>query len=109
MSIVASLLKFFFGSKSEKDRQEVEPYLVEIKKIYPQIEALDNDRLRARSADLRRQIAEFIRPEEDKIAELKVRLELPEVALDEKEEISREIDKLMDRIDEKIEEKLDAI
>ncbi len=109
MNIVASLLKFFFGSKSEKDRKEVEPYIVEIKKIYPQIEALSNDGLRARSAALRLSIAEFIKDEEDKIVELKARLELPEVALDEKEEISREIDKLTLRIDEKIEEKLDAI
>ena len=85
-------MKFFFGSKSEKDRKEVEPYLIEIKKIYPQIEALSNDELRARSAALRLSIAEFIKPEEDKIVELKARLELPDVALDEKEEISREID-----------------
>ena len=109
MNIVASVLKFFFGSKSEKDRKEVEPYLIEIKKIYPQIEALSNDELRARSAALRLSIAEFIKPEEDKIVELKARLELPDVALDEKEEISREIDKLTQRIDDKIEEKLDSI
>ncbi len=102
-------MKFFFGSKSEKDRKEVEPYLIEIKKIYPQIEALSNDELRARSAALRLSIAEFIKPEEDKIVELKARLELPDVALDEKEEISREIDKLTQRIDDKIEEKLDSI
>mgnify|MGYP001634807708 CR=1 FL=1 len=103
------MLKFFFGSKSEKDRKEVEPYLIEIKKIYPQIEALSNDELRGRSAALRLSIAEFIKPEEDKIVELKARLELPDVALDEKEEISREIDKLTQRIDDKIEEKLDEI
>ena len=109
MNIVASVLKFFFGSKSEKDRKEVEPHLIEIKKIYPQIEALSNDELRARSAALRLSIAEFIKPEEDKIVELKARLELPDVALDEKEEISREIDKLTQRIDDKIEEKLDSI
>jgi len=109
MNIVASLLKFFFGSKSEKDRKEVEPYIVEIKRIYPQIEALSNDELRARSAALRLSIAEFIKEEEDKIVELKARLELSDVALEEKEEISREIDKLTQRIDEKIEEKLDAI
>ena len=57
MDIVASLIKLFFGSKADKDRKEVEPYIARIKAIYPTIEALTNDELRARSAGLRKQIA----------------------------------------------------
>ena len=38
MDIAASLIKLFFGSKADKDRKEVEPYLVKIKAVYPTIE-----------------------------------------------------------------------
>ncbi len=60
MDIAASLIKLFFGSKADKDRKEVEPYLVKIKAVYPTIEALSNDELRARSSNLKKQIADFI-------------------------------------------------
>ena len=60
MDIVSSILKLFFGSKADKDRKEIEPYVKKIKEIYPSIEKLSNDELRAHSAELMRRIAEFI-------------------------------------------------
>ena len=74
MDIAASLIKLFFGSKADKDRKEVEPYLVKIKAVYPTIEALSNDELRARSSNLKKQIADFIAADEARIVELKARL-----------------------------------
>ena len=59
MDILSSIIKFFFGSKADKDRKEIEPYVEKIKAIYPTIQALDNDGLRARSAALRADIAAF--------------------------------------------------
>ena len=49
MEIVASLIKLFFGSKADKDRKQIEPYLEKIKAVYPSIEALSNDELRDKS------------------------------------------------------------
>ena len=109
MDILASLIKAVFGSKAEKDRKEIEPYLQKIKAVYPTIEALTNDELRARSEGLKQQIADFIAPDENRIVELKAVLEKSETSLDEKERISKEIDETTKRIDEKIEEKLDQI
>ena len=109
MEIVASLIKLFFGSKADKDRKQIEPYLEKIKAVYPSIEALSNDELRARSEALKKQIADFIARDEADIVELKAKLELPETSLEEKERISKEIDETTKRIDEKIEEKLDEI
>ena len=77
--------------------------------LYPEIDALSNDELRARSAALRHDIAETIRPDEERISELKALLELPDTSLDDKERYSREIDKLTKDIDDKIEQKLDEI
>ena len=54
MDIAASLIKLFFGSKADKDRKEVEPYLVKIKAVYPTIEALSNAKLRAHSSNLKK-------------------------------------------------------
>ena len=104
MDIVTGLLKMIFGSKADKDRKEVQPYIDRIKAVYPTIEKLTNDELRAHSAGLMRQIADHIADDEARIVEMKARLEQPATSLDEKEKISKEIDTTTKRIDEKIEE-----
>ena len=109
MDILTGLIKFFFGSKADKDRKEVEPYLIKIKEIYPTIAALSNDELREHSAALMKQIADFIAGDEAHIVEQKAKLELPETTLSEKEKISKDIDETVKRIDDKIEQKLDEI
>ena len=109
MDIVASIIKLLFGSKADKDRKQIEPYVNKIKALYPSISALSNDELRARSAGLMKQIADYIAADEAHIVELKGRLESDETSLDEKERISKDIDRTTKTIDEKIEEKLDEI
>ena len=109
MGLVTGLLKMFFGTKSDKDRKEIEPYVNKIKEIYPQIEQLSNDELRAHSAALQAAVAAYIADNEAQITDLKAKLENMETSLDEKEEISRKIDHLTEEIDRKIEEKLDEI
>ncbi len=109
MDILTGLIKLMFGSKADKDRKEVEPYLIKIKEIYPSIKALTNDELRAHSAALRKKIADFIAADEAHIAEQKVKLENGELPIDEKEKISKDIDNTVKRIDEKIEKMLDEI
>ena len=109
MGLVTGLLKMFFGTKSDKDRKEIEPYVNKIKEIYPQIEQLSNDELRAHSAALQAAVAAYIADDEAQITDLKAKLENMETSLNEKEEISRKIDHLTEEIDRKIEEKLDEI
>ncbi|MFI3285513.1 MAG: preprotein translocase subunit SecA [Rikenellaceae bacterium] len=109
MDILASLIKLVFGSKADKDRKEIEPYVAKVKAIYPSIEKLSNDELRERSAALRKAIADFIASDEARIVELRAKLEQSETSLSEKESISKEIDQLKQSIDDKIEQKLDEI
>ncbi|MBR5877203.1 MAG: preprotein translocase subunit SecA, partial [Alistipes sp.] len=109
MDIVSNIIKLFFGSKTDKDRKLIEPYVQKIKDIYPSIEQLSNDELREHSAALMRQIADFIAADEAHIAEQKLKLELAETTLSEKEKISKDIEQTTKRIDEKIEQKLDEI
>ena len=106
MDIVSSIIKLFFGSKADKDRKEIEPLVNKIKEVYPSIQALTNDELRAHSAALRKRIADFIAADEAHIVEQKARLESADIALDEKERISKDIDQTVKAIDEKIEKVL---
>ena len=92
MDILTGLIKLLFGSKADKDRKEVEPYLNKIKEIYPSIKALSNDELRAHSAALRKRIADFIAEDEASIIEQKKRLESADISISEKEKISKNID-----------------
>ena len=108
MNVVQSVLKLFFGTKSDKDKKEIQPYVDKILALYPTIDALSNDELRGRSAALREGIAEFIRPEEERISRLKVEIE-GDIPIDKKSAISKEIEQLTEKIDEKIEQRLDEI
>ena len=108
-NVVSGLIKLFFGTKSEKDRKLIQPYVDKIKAIYPSIEQLSNDELRARSLALKNSIAEYISGEEKQIEELKTQLEDLNTSLNDKESISRQIDNLTEEIDRKIEEKLEEI
>ena len=98
-----------FGSKADKDRKEIQPYVEKIKAIYPTIEALTNDELRARSAALMKRIADAIAGDEAHIVDLKAKLERNDISLNDKENYSKEVDQTVKRIDEKIEEQLDEI
>ena len=109
MDILSKVIKLFFGSKADKDRKEIVPYVEKIKAIYPSIAKLTNDELRARSAALSKAIADFIAADEQSIVKNKELLELPETSLKDKERISKEIDDTTKRIDDKIEEKLEEI
>ena len=109
MDILTKVIKLFFGSKSDKDRTEIMPYVEKIKALYPSISALTNDELRARSQALSQSITDFIAEDEKHIADQKLKLELPETSLKDKERISKDIDDRTKLIDDKIEQKLEEI
>ena len=109
MDILSKVIKVFFGSKADKDRKEIIPYVEKIKAIYPTIEKLSNDELRARSQALSKSITDFIAEDEASIAKNKELLESPTTTLKEKERLSSEIEMLTKRIDENIEKRLEEI
>ena len=109
MDILSKVIKLFFGSKIDKDRKEIMPYVEKIKEVYPSISLLSNDELRARSQALSKAIADFIAEDEARIAKNKATLEQPEISLQDKERLSKDIDDTTKRIDQKIEQKLEEI
>ncbi len=109
MDILSKVIKLFFGSKVDKDRKEIMPYVEKIKEVYPSIAKLSNDELRERSQALSKSIADFIAEDEARIAKNKATLEQPEISLQDKERLSKDIDDTTKRIDQKIEQKLEEI
>lgn len=109
MSITTSLLKMFFGSKADKDRKQIEPFVDKIRAIYPSVEKMSNDELRARITELKALIATRIEPQETQIKELREKMESPTVDINEKEHTASEIDNLKKAVNTTIEEVLAEI
>ena len=99
---LADFLKKIFGSKTDKDMKKIRPILDKILAVYPEIDALSNDDLRARTVDIRQKIADVEKPFEDRIAEIKVELE-GDIPVSEKEDLATESDRLVKDEDEAIE------
>ena len=70
MDIVSNIIKLLFGSKADKDRKQIEPYVKKITEIYPSIKALTNVEVREHSAAVMKKIADFIAADEAHIVEL---------------------------------------
>ena len=80
----------------------IKPYLAKVLAAYPEIDALSADGLRERSAALRAKIFEVEKPFEDRIAEIKARIE-EDIPIEEKEALATESDRLVKEEDEAIE------
>ena len=105
---LADVLKKLFGSKSDRDMKAIRPALDKVLAVYPEIDRLDHDALRARTRALRDRIFEVEKPYEDRIAEIKAELE-KDIPVGEKESLATESDRLVKEEDEAIEKILDEI
>ncbi len=104
MTFVTKVLGKILGNKSERDIREINPVIEQIKEEYNRIVNLSNDELRSESDNLKKIIQERIQPEEDEIAELKIKVD--EIDIRESEKLYERIDKLEEIINEKLEEVL---
>ena len=90
-----SLLSKLFGNKSQRDLKEVEPFLNATLKVYPTIQALDNDQLRAKTVEFKERIRTEVENEENELAALRLRIDNEyDMPVAEKEEIYKKIDEL---------------
>ena len=105
---LASVIGKIFGSKAERDYKAVKPILERILAVYPEIDALSADELRARSAALRQQLREVESPFERRIEEIRAELD-KDIPVSEKVKLAEESDKLVKDEDEAIEKALNEI
>ena len=101
------LLRKLFGNKSDRDMKQIQPLVDEVLRIYPEIQALSNDELRARTKELQAQIREAGKPLRAQIDELKATIE--QTPIEDRKPIFEKIDKLEKDVLEVYEKVLDEI
>ena len=101
------ILSKLFGNKAQRDLKEISPYVEKIKAVYPGIEVLSNDELRARTESVKQKIEDAVKTEKNTIAELKVKIETLE--LEDRENVWAEIDRIEKEISVIQEKVLDEV
>ncbi len=87
-----SFLQSMFGNKSSRDMKLIQPLVEQVKKAYPEIKALSNDELRAKTKEIQHYVQSSAETEKKQIEELKASIE--QTPIDERESIFNQIDKL---------------
>ncbi len=105
---LANVIKSIFGSKAERDYKAVKPILDKVLAAYESIDKLSDDQLREHSAKLRQYMVEVEAPFENRIAEIKGKLD-EDLPVSEKVKLADESDKLVKEEDEAIEKALNEI
>ena len=100
-------LSSIFGNKATRDMKEIKPWVDKVKAAYPEIAALDNDALRAKTEELKAYIRNSAAEQRAKVEELKASVENTE--LEEREELFAQIDKLEKEILDIYEKALDEV
>ena len=102
---INEFLTKLFGNKSQRDLKEITPWVDKVKAVYPSIQALSNDELRARVDVIKQRIQDAVADEKAKVNELRGSIDTKE--LEEREAIWAEVDKIEKTITEKMEVVLD--
>ena len=102
-----NFLKSLFGDKSTRDMKLIQPEVEKIKAAYPEIKALDNDALRAKTKEIQRYVQDSAAEQKKQIEELKAKIE--DTPIDEREAIFNQIDKLDKEVLEIYEKSLNEV
>ncbi len=107
---MANFLTKLFGNKSQRDLKVIKPFLDATLAVYPAIEALSNDALRAKTIEFKERIAKAVEAEESELAQLRARIEEEyDMPVDEKENLYKRIDELEKQGYDKTQKVLDDI
>ena len=106
MDIIQFLQKLF-GNKSQRDMKLIQPFVEKIKAVYPTIDELDDEALRAKTKELQEKVQHSADDIKEKINELKGKVE--ETPIENRETIFTQIDKLEKDVLERFEKALDEV
>ena len=104
---ISKFLVKIFGDKKSRDLKAYRPLVDAVLKVYPQIQALSNDELRARSQEIRQQVLDSAKDLRAQIDELKGKI--PQTDIQDRAPIFAEIDKLEKDVLERFEEALNEV
>ena len=107
---MANFLTKIFGDKSQRDLKTVKPFLDATLNVYPSIQALDNDGLRAKTIEFKERIAKAIASEEEELKQMRDRIDAEyDMPVEEKEALYKRIDELEKQSYDKTQKVLDEI
>ena len=104
---LSDILKSMFGNKSTRDLKKITPIVNQIKAIYPEIDALDIDALRQRTADIRQQLNDSVQDKRDEIERIKAEIE--SLDYEEREPLWKKVDDIQKEILDVLEDKLNEV
>jgi preprotein translocase subunit SecA len=109
MAGLLNIISKLFGNKYDKDVKEITPIITQINAEFSKLSKLTNDALRAKTAEFKKQILDFVANEKQEIEALKNKANKSETPTDEKERLYKQIDSLEELIITKTEEILNII
>ena len=89
---LTKILQSLFGNKSSRDMKLIQPLVEKVKEVYPDIQKLSNERLRAKTNEIKKYVQDSAKEQKQQIAKLKSKIE--DTPIDEREDIFNQIDKL---------------
>ena len=101
------ILKALFGDKSTRDMKLIQPYVDKVKATYPEIKALSNDELRAKTKEIQKYVQDAGKEQREKITELRTTIEA--TPIEDREAIFNQIDKLEKEALDNYEKALDEV
>ncbi|MBQ0088749.1 MAG: preprotein translocase subunit SecA [Prevotellaceae bacterium] len=104
---INTILSKLFGNKSTRDMKEIQPYVEIVKKTYEEIDALDNDNLRAKTKEIQEQVQHSADDLKEEIETVKTKIE--ETPIEDREPLFNKIDKLEKEVLDRMEVELDKV
>ena len=104
---INALISKLFGNKSDHDMREIQPYVEEIKKVYEEIDLLDNDSLRKHTKTLQEKVQHCADDLREEINGIKAKIE--DTPIENRADLFNHIDKLEKDVLERMEVALDEV
>ena len=100
-------LSSIFGNKAQRDMKAIQPLVNQVKAIYPEMQALSNDELRAKTIEIKNKVQQAPAELRQQIADLKAKIE--ETEIQDRAPIFAQIDKLEKEVLEVLEKALEEV
>ncbi|MCS6795376.1 MAG: preprotein translocase subunit SecA [Raineya sp.] len=109
-NFIVNVLAKLVGSKVEKDRKELQPYVEKVNAEFAKLHDISNDALRQKTQELKIYIRQKLQPLDEQIAQLRKQVaENPQMNIVEQEKIFNKIDELEKEHDKQLEKVLDEV
>lgn len=110
LDFITKKISSLFGTKSDRDLKEIQPIVDRVLEEFPKLANLNNDQLRAKTAEFKQRIKDFSAAEHDEIEAIRKKMDAnPEMDIEEKEQLFEQIDEFEKVILKKNDEILDEI